>query len=596
MNFAGIFYFHFLLFIICYGLKEKANCGKINIISKKKVIIIENIIPLLYNGVLFASRLILPIFALLFFFSWIMHCRYISHRNHVFAALETRDGVRIPITSTEASIGRNGINDIVIPHQSISKTHAVLTRTKKGFRISDTHSSGGIFVNGEEIDGSADLHAGDIIRISDEAVFRLVPRIKSDYEIADFKPQSKFVPKSEKPLMLLLTLFQITMGLQLTLRCMDDFPIVMPLSFLVIIITEWIYFLISRRDANSRILIESLAFFLMTLGIGVCAASRSNDLLKQLICAAAGFIAFLVLTKILCNIELTMKLRYVAAGVTVALLFATLLLGSVRYGAKNWIDLKIITIQPSEFAKVLFIFAGCATLERLLTKQNLTKLLIFSAVCMGALVLMRDFGAVAIFFVTMMVIIIMRLGDLRIVLGLSATMIVGGLGVLTFIPYVNRRFSTWLHAWDDPYGKGWQQVNTMMYSASGGLFGVGGKNGYLRSVPASDTDLVFGMLSEEWGAIIAIIAICSFVLLALYAIRLAKGARSAYYSIAVCAVASQFLFQLALNVFGALDILPLTGVTMPFVSNGGSSIIASFCLLAFFKAAEIKQIYTLDTE
>ena len=125
----------------------------------------------------------------------------------------------------------------------------------------------------------------------------------------------------------------------------------------------------------------------------------------------------------------------------------------------------------------------------------------------------------------------------------------------------------------------------MIAIGSGGLLGVGGGNGNLDRVAASDTDLVFGIVSEEWGLLVALCCSACLLIFAAWAIRCAPRACSAYYSIAACAAGGMFLFQAALNIFGSTDLLPLTGVTFPFISNGGSSMVASFAMLAFFKAA-----------
>ena len=126
-------------------------------------------------------------------------------------------------------------------------------------------------------------------------------------------------------------------------------------------------------------------------------------------------------------------------------------------------------------------------------------------------------------------------------------------------------------------------------AASGGLFGVGAGNGWLKTIPAADTDLVFGMVCEEQGLLIATLAIACLCALCVFAVKSTAAARSSFYSIAACAATSMLLFQMALNVLGSVDLLPLTGVTFPFVSNGGSSLLSSFGLLAFVKAVDTRQ-------
>ena len=160
--------------------------------------------------------------------------------------------------------------------------------------------------------------------------------------------------------------------------------------------------------------------------------------------------------------------------------------------------------------------------------------------------------------------------------------------IIYFKPYVAQRFAAYRHVWENYDTTGYQQVRTLIYSVSGGLKGLGVGNGRLRYVAASTTDLVFGMVCEEFGMIVAFAIVISFAIITVYAIRTSRSAPSTFYSIAACSAAAMLLFQTCLNIFGITDILPLTGVTLPFVSQGGSSMICSWALFAFIKAADVR--------
>ena len=164
----------------------------------------------------------------------------------------------------------------------------------------------------------------------------------------------------------------------------------------------------------------------------------------------------------------------------------------------------------------------------------------------------------------------------------------GGLVLVTIKPYILRRFAAWGHVWEQASDGGFQQTRTMSAAASGGLIGVGPGEGWLHRVSAADTDLVFGMLCEEWGLIIALLSVACIAALAVFAVRSCRAGRSSFYTIAACAATSLLVFQTTLNVLGSVDILPLTGVTFPFVSNGGSSMLSAWGLLAFLKAADTR--------
>ena len=279
-----------------------------------------------------------------------------------------------------------------------------------------------------------------------------------------------------------------------------------------------------------------------------------------------------------------MVLRMPLAFAAVGLLALNLLMAKTTNGALNWITVGSFSFQPSELVKVAFIFVGAATLEKLQATRSLTKYLIFSVGCVGALFLMRDFGAALIFFFTFILIAFMRSGDYRTLLLVSVGALMGALLIIYFKPYVANRFSTYRHVWDYINDQGFQQTRVLIYSASGGLLGLGVGNGKLRNVFAASTDLVFGMVCEEMGLLLGLLILFVFAFVAFYAVRGARKSSSTFYSIAAVSAAGMLLFQLSLNVFGITDLLPMTGVTLPFISRGGTSVICAWCLFAFVKS------------
>ena len=168
-----------------------------------------------------------------------------------------------------------------------------------------------------------------------------------------------------------------------------------------------------------------------------------------------------------------------------------------------------------------------------------------------------------------------------------AVAVFGAFLILKIKPYIAQRFESWRHVWENVNNSGgYQQTRVMTYTASGGCFGTGIGNGKLKDVFASTSDLVFGMLCEELGLVLAIVVVISIALLMFFARSDVTRSRSTLYSISACAAAGMMLFQASLNVFGATDVLPLTGVTLPFISAGGSSMVAVWGLLAFIKASD----------
>lgn len=388
-------------------------------------------------------------------------------------------------------------------------------------------------------------------------------------------------------MMIIITAFQALTSTVVIVK--DEVNLKLLAVFAAYIAMEWIYFFIaSNFCGQNNFELETIGFLFSGIGLTVCASVYDDYALKQALSILMGLFVFIFLLIILRRTDIVMYLRMPIAFAAVGLLCVNLLLAEYNNGALNWITIAGFSIQPSELVKLAFIFVGAASLDKLQSTKSITKYIIFSVGCVGALFLMRDFGTALIFFFTFMIIAFMRSGDLRTIALICVGAALGAIMIIYFRPTVAARFATYRHIWEQINEAGMQQTRVLIYSASGGLFGLGIGNGKLKHIFASTTDLVFGMLCEEWGMIVAFIIVLAYVFILLYAIKVARTTRSAFYAIAACAAAGLMLFQTALNIFGVTDILPLTGVTLPFISRGGSSMICSWGLLAFIKAADIR--------
>lgn len=388
-------------------------------------------------------------------------------------------------------------------------------------------------------------------------------------------------------MLFVITLFQLTCLFTLVSKASSEHKTGIILTFGIYILVEYIYFIGARLLLKRKgFEVELIAFLLTSIGLSITTSVYPDKALKQLVAVLIGILGFVFLQWLLRDLKRVSFLRIPAAIGAVGLLAFTLVFASFTNGAKNWLYIGGISIQPSELVKVAFIFVGAASLEKLQSNKSLTKFIIFAFACVGALFLMYDFGTALIFFFTFIVISFMRSGDIRTLVLVCTVALMGGLIVLMFRPYVANRFAAYGHVWEYFDTSGYQQTRTMIYSASGGLFGVGLGNGKLRNIFAATEDLVFGVVCEEFGMIMAGAILLSYVALLVYSIRHSKYARSSFYAICACAASSLMLFQASLNVFGVNDILPLTGVTLPFVSRGGSSVICCWMLLAFIKAVD----------
>lgn len=544
------------------------------------------------NVFIFIARLVLPVLVVLLIFTCAKRMLKKSPKIPL-ARIALLDMPNVfDVTSKECSIGRSRVCDIRLNIPSVSRRHAVLSYSRDyGFKIYSVNSSK-IYVNGIEVDEFAYTQKGDEIEIGGVAFELIAPEFTDLSSVSQSKRK-----KGALAQLVLLTIIEVIMAFELMIHYVDNFQVNIPIAFGSLILVEWVYYFFSKSRDSFQI--ELIGFLLTAFGFAVASSSLPSSLIKQLITFALGVAVFIVSNILQKHIELTMKMRYALAVLTVLAFAFNLVFGKNINGAKNWIAIGSFTVQPSELLKYSFVFVGASTLDRLLAKRNVLLFLLFSGICLGSLAIMKDFGTASIYFVTMLVIMFMRSGDLKIITAACAGVGVAAIAVATFVPYVQQRFATYRHAWEYASDKGYQQTRTMIACASGGLFGVGGANGNLDDVAAADTDLVFGMLCEEWGLIIAFALVLCFVLIAVYSWRKIPTTNSAFYAIAASAVSALFLFQISLNIFGSTDLLPLTGVTMPFISNGGSSMIASWALLSFIKSLSVnsqKPQYEFDED
>lgn len=532
---------------------------------------------------------VLPLFALIVLFRCTKSMLGSKSQTEIWGYIHKDEGVSL-INHWENIIGRSRSADICLPYQTVSRVHAVLIRSPKGvWRIFDIFSKGGVWVNGDKVQGRGTVvRDGDILNLAGNSVrFRDISEKQRDA----IESRRTLTWKRVHPAttLMFLTMFQALLLLEHCCTAEKEHVAGIALGFLLLILLEWFCYFAMRSIRRTGFEVETIAFFLSSIGLSVIASSVPDEMSRQIIIVFAGVIAFFVLGWWLRDLDRTKVLRLPLAVLAVLILAAVLVLGTEQYGAKNWISIGSLSIQPSEFVKVAFIYVGAATLDRLFSTKNLIAFIVFSALCVICLAFSSDFGTALIFFITFLVISFMRSGSIA-----TVALAVTGAGMAGFLmlkmkDHVAQRFAAWGHVWEDVWDKGYQQTHALSAGASGGLFGKGAGNGWLKSTFAGNTDTVFGVMCEELGLIIAICAVLAILALTFFAVRNSAHGRSAYYSIAACATATMFMAQVALNVFGSVDILPFTGVTFPFVSRGGTSVLACWMLLAFIKASDTRK-------
>lgn len=541
-----------------------------------------------------ALRILIPLLGIIVVFQCYSSMRRQRRDEKPLIVLENkRSAQALPVLFWENSIGRAKRNDIVLSGDlSVSREHCVILRRKEGWFITDTGSKTGTYVNGNLISERTPVYINDEIKIGSDT---FVLKRAQDYSVINKGRASLFYKKEGSKegiapfaLMMLISIFSLFMATEacLSIEATDFRPL---LIFGLFMAVAWSFYLVSTKVFKRvGFELEGLALFLSSIGIMLSVRQDMRQTYVQIIACAIGMAMFCFMIKFLQNPDRVNKWRLAIMIIAVILLGINIVFGSVRGGAANWIVIGGISVQPSEFVKIAYIFVGASALDKLQTRRNFIIFIVFSAICIGALFIMSDFGTAVIFFETFLMISVVRSGDYKTVVVSIVGAFFGGMMILRFRPYIANRFAAWGKVFEPEYinDLGFQISRALTYAASGGLFGCGLGNGYLKYIAASESDLVFGLMCEELGLIIALTAAFSIGGLFFYARAITTRSRSTFYSISACCAAGLLVVQSSLNIFGAMDILPLTGVTLPFISVGGSSMVSCWGLLAFIKAAD----------
>ena len=541
-------------------------------------------------------RILMPLYAI-----FIVYQCYAAMRRRrrpekpLVTLMNTATMEKIPVVFWENTIGRKRSNDIVVEDAAVSRTHAVLLRRSEGWFISDAESVHGTYVNGETTQGRKQVFIDDVIRVGNTE-YRF---LRGDEYNEELRESWFFKNPSQKPaikawkLMLMITLFHLFMTVEAMFWNAGTNTFSPLLLFGAIAVVEWGFFSVSYFVLKRVTFeLEALALFLSGIGAILLIRQEERSAYMQLAATVVGFVIFCIIIKLIEDPDRIYRFRLALMIFAVLLLGTSIAFGKVTNGAANWIYIGIFSFQPSELVKVIYIIIGAGTLDKLNTKKDLFIFIGFSVVCVGLLAIMRDLGTALIFFITFLLIAFMRSGDFKTIILAVAAAVFGATFAIRFMPYVADRFKAYRNVWKYAQAEGYQQTHVLTFIASGGLFGVGIGNGFLKQVAASESDLVFGLVAEEMGIIVAITLALAVALLVVYARAITTRSRSTFYSISACCAAGLLVVQLTLNIFGATDLLPLTGVTFPFISSGGSSIISCWGLLAFIKAAD-ERTYSL---
>lgn len=337
----------------------------------------------------------------------------------------------------------------------------------------------------------------------------------------------------------------------------------------------------------------------MLVSIGVAMIFRLDLALgiKQIIWFSAGMLLFITSSLVLNLIKSWHKLIYVYLIISFLLFIFTLTSGTNIQGATNWIMLKGFTFQPSEIIKLLFIFfLACyynnpdylslpsIKISRFTININKSLVLSFLAyMFMFFLVLQKEWGGALLLFLIHISLLLIFQSNIYVILANFLLAVFGGGFGVFFVNHINVRIQVWLNPWTDVAGKGYQIAQSLFAIGSGGFFGSGigkGKPGY---IPEVVTDFIFSAICEEMGIFVGVAIVLLFFILVYRGYKIALAQKNVFYKALALGITVMFGYQTFIIIGGVIKLIPLTGITLPFVSYGGSSLTTSFIALGILQ-------------
>lgn len=345
-----------------------------------------------------------------------------------------------------------------------------------------------------------------------------------------------------------------------------------------------------------------IVFALSGIGITFVTRLEPSASMGQIVYLFLGVTLMVGTLAVVKNLEVVKRYKYVLGAAGIALLVLPMLIGTEIYGSKLWIKIGSFQFQPGEFAKVfivLFLAGYLAENRELLSISNRTvlgvklprlrllyPLFIVWGVCLLVVAFERDLGSALLFYTIFLIMLYVATGRVSYVLIGLVLLAVGAFGMYQIMGHVQVRVAIWLDPFKDAQNLGFQIVQALYSLADGGLLGVGiGKGLGGDTIPVVASDMIFAAIGEEMGLLGGAAVLLLFMLFAVRGLTTAARAKSDLAAFSAAGLTAAISFQAFTIVGGVTKLIPLTGVTLPFMSQGGSSLLASFVIVALLLRA-----------
>jgi cell division protein FtsW (lipid II flippase) len=351
-----------------------------------------------------------------------------------------------------------------------------------------------------------------------------------------------------------------------------------------------VYYLHVRLFPLGEIQFVILTAFLTEMGLIMIYRVAPELLIKQIIWISIGFGLYFIASYLFKHYSWLYNLKYgeyIYIFLAVGLIISTLFFGKEIGGAKNWLTFDGIYVQPAEAAKVIYIIFLARYLK---DKRDLKNILIVGAIAIGIagiFALEKDLGMAFLFYTTTVLMVFLVTSNLLYVASGFGLMAIGGVLAYFLFWHVRVRIEAWLNPWMDVPGKTYQIVQSLFAIAAGGFFGTGLFMGHPEYIPVVASDFIFSAICEEFGILGGIAIILVYFVIMYRGIKVALEARDEFGALMAAGLISMFSLQVFTIIGGVIKFIPLTGVTLPFVSYGGSSMVMSFFTLGMLNGISV---------
>lgn len=321
----------------------------------------------------------------------------------------------------------------------------------------------------------------------------------------------------------------------------------------------------------------------ITIGFIMLGRLKYDYAIRQLVMAAAAMGLCLLVPLFIERITIWERLGWQYAVVGILCLLLVFVVGEEHYGAVNWISIGGISLQPSEFVKIIYVFFIAGLLSKYRDFKHIVMITAVAAVHVVILVVEKDLGAALIYFITYLVVLYaatMQVVYLAAGFGAGAA---ASVVAYKLFSHVRTRVIAWREPWEHINNEGYQICRSLFAIGTGGLFGMGLGQGLPESVPVVESDFIFSAIAEELGVIFAVCLILVYISSYIMFVNIAMKMKKLFYKLTAFGLSVVFIFQVFLCIGGATKFIPSTGVTLPLISYGGSSIITTIVIFSIIQ-------------